>query len=130
MTSLEGFEVIARGVKVTRLMTEFYMLSLHVTSRIKVAKCEVTNIGKLRNPKILLGTCWAIHNDPKQHPDHRRFDPTRYIHDQSTAVESANHPDLTKRDQFGFGTGCRVCEGNAFCKTVLVPGHIASPMGL
>ncbi|EMD69700.1 hypothetical protein COCSADRAFT_76274 [Bipolaris sorokiniana ND90Pr] len=59
----------------------------------------------------VLPNSWAIHNDPKRHPDPRRFDPTRYIHDQSTAAESANNPDPTKRDHFGFGAGRRVCQG-------------------
>lgn len=49
--------------------------------------------------------------DPKRHPDPRRFDPTRYAHDNQTAAEAANNPDATKRDQFIFGAGRRLCQG-------------------
>jgi cytochrome P450 len=54
---------------------------------------------------------WAIHMDPKRHPDPRRFDPARYIDDKQTAAEAANNPDAAKRDHFVFGAGRRVCQG-------------------
>ena len=54
---------------------------------------------------------WAIHNDAKRHPDPRRFDPARYAHDQQSAVEAANNSDPSKRDNFVFGNGRRICQG-------------------
>ncbi|KAF9694650.1 hypothetical protein EKO04_007644 [Ascochyta lentis] len=54
---------------------------------------------------------WAVHMDPKRHPDPRRFDPARYVHDCQTAAESANNPDASKRDHFVFGAGRRLCQG-------------------
>lgn len=54
---------------------------------------------------------WAIHMDPKRHSDPRRFNPARYIEDNQTAFESANNPDPSKRDQFVFGAGRRLCQG-------------------
>jgi cytochrome P450 len=54
---------------------------------------------------------WTIHNDPKRHPDPRRFDPQRYSHDTQTAAEAANNSDAAKRDHFLFGAGRRLCQG-------------------
>lgn len=54
---------------------------------------------------------WAIHNDSKRHPDPRRFDPSRWAHDNQTSVEAANNPDASKRDHFLFGAGRRLCQG-------------------
>ncbi|KAJ4340770.1 hypothetical protein N0V95_007412 [Ascochyta clinopodiicola] len=54
---------------------------------------------------------WAVHMDPKRHPDPRRFDPSRYFHDHQTAAESAGNPDASKRDHFVFGAGRRLCQG-------------------
>lgn len=54
---------------------------------------------------------WAVHMDPKRHPDPRRFDPARYIDDHQTAAEAANNPDASKRDHFVFGAGRRLCQG-------------------
>ncbi|KAK5626996.1 hypothetical protein RRF57_002711 [Xylaria bambusicola] len=54
---------------------------------------------------------WAIHNDPSRHPDPRRFDPSRWIHNTQTSAESANNADASKRDQFVFGAGRRLCQG-------------------
>ncbi|KAI8951132.1 cytochrome P450 [Xylaria longipes] len=54
---------------------------------------------------------WAIHNDPKRHPNPRQFDPERYIDDNQTSVDSASNPDVTKRDHFAFGAGRRRCQG-------------------
>ncbi|RYC64326.1 hypothetical protein CHU98_g1868 [Xylaria longipes] len=53
---------------------------------------------------------WAIHNDPKRHPNPRQFDPERYIDDNQTSVDSASNPDVTKRDHFAFGAGRRRCQ--------------------
>jgi len=54
---------------------------------------------------------WAIHMDPNRHPNPRDFDPSRYAEDFQTASEAASNPDATKRDQFVFGAGRRVCQG-------------------
>jgi cytochrome P450 len=54
---------------------------------------------------------WAIHMDPKRHPDPRRFDPARYANDHQTAAEAANNADASKRDHFVFGAGRRLCQG-------------------
>ncbi|KAF2708823.1 cytochrome P450 [Pleomassaria siparia CBS 279.74] len=54
---------------------------------------------------------WAVHMDPKRHPNPRRFDPSRYKDDHQTAAEAANNADATKRDQFVFGAGRRLCQG-------------------
>ncbi|KAF1914656.1 cytochrome P450 [Ampelomyces quisqualis] len=54
---------------------------------------------------------WAVHMDPKRHPDPRRFDPARYAHDNQTAAEAANNADASKRDHFVFGAGRRLCQG-------------------
>lgn len=54
---------------------------------------------------------WGIHMDPKRHADPRRFDPARYIDDHQTAHESATNSDASKRDQFVFGAGRRLCQG-------------------
>jgi cytochrome P450 len=54
---------------------------------------------------------WAVHMDPKRHPDPRRFDPTRYADDYQTAAQAANNPDASKRDHFVFGAGRRLCQG-------------------
>ncbi|KAI5922679.1 cytochrome P450 [Camillea tinctor] len=54
---------------------------------------------------------WAVQNDPKRHPNPRRFDPTRWAHDSQTSVEAATNRDATKRDHFVFGAGRRLCQG-------------------
>ena len=59
----------------------------------------------------LMWNLWAVHMDPKRHPDPRRFDPTRYMHDKQTAAEAANNPDPAQRDHYVFGAGRRVCQG-------------------
>ncbi|KAI1146431.1 cytochrome P450 [Nemania diffusa] len=54
---------------------------------------------------------WAIHNDPSRHPDPRRFDPSRWAHDNQTSAGAAINGDASKRDQFVFGAGRRLCQG-------------------
>jgi len=54
---------------------------------------------------------WAIHMDPNRHPNPRAFDPSRYADDFQTASEATSNPDASKRDQFVFGAGRRVCQG-------------------
>jgi cytochrome P450 len=59
----------------------------------------------------VLWNVWAIHMDPKRHPDPRRFNPARYANDHQIAAEAANNPDASKRDHFVFGAGRRLCQG-------------------
>ncbi|WQF79469.1 Putative cytochrome P450 [Colletotrichum destructivum] len=54
---------------------------------------------------------WAVHNDPKRHPNPRQFDPLRYIDDKQTSIDASNNPDATRRDHFVFGAGRRKCQG-------------------
>ncbi|RYP78222.1 hypothetical protein DL771_000699 [Monosporascus sp. 5C6A] len=54
---------------------------------------------------------WAIQNDPERHPDPRRFDPSRWAGDDQTSADAAINPDVTKRDNFVFGAGRRICQG-------------------
>lgn len=51
----------------------------------------------------------ALHNDPERYPNPRRFDPSRWAHDDSTSYESATKEEVGKRDHFGFGFGRRMC---------------------
>ena len=49
--------------------------------------------------------------DENRHPNPRTFDPVRYADDLQTAGEAAANPDPSKRDQFVFGAGRRICQG-------------------
>jgi len=59
----------------------------------------------------VLNNVWAIHMDPKRHPDPRSFQAERYLHDTLSLYDSAANPDGTKRDTFTFGAGRRICQG-------------------
>ncbi|MCJ1364843.1 hypothetical protein MMC16_003960 [Acarospora aff. strigata] len=59
----------------------------------------------------VINNVYAIHMDPKRHPQPRRFDPDRYKADFQSLAESATNPDVSKRDQFVFGAGRRICQG-------------------
>ena len=48
--------------------------------------------------------------DPKRSPDPRRFNPDRFANDSSTLYQSATG-DATKRDNYVFGAGRRMCQG-------------------
>ncbi|KAI0555779.1 cytochrome P450 [Xylaria curta] len=54
---------------------------------------------------------WSIHMDPVRYPQPRVFNPARFDGDLTSASESANLADGTKRDHFGFGAGRRICPG-------------------
>ncbi|KAI0451231.1 cytochrome P450 [Xylaria acuta] len=54
---------------------------------------------------------WTLHNDASRHSEPRRFDPSRWAHDSQTSAEAANNRDASKRDQFVFGAGRRLCQG-------------------
>ncbi|CAI4218398.1 unnamed protein product [Parascedosporium putredinis] len=59
----------------------------------------------------VMNNVWAINMDPERHPDPRRFDPERYINDHQSLADAAANPDPSKRDQFTFGAGRRICPG-------------------
>ncbi|ROT34502.1 cytochrome P450 family protein [Sodiomyces alkalinus F11] len=59
----------------------------------------------------VMNNVWAIHMDPNRHPDPRRFDPERYVNDHQSLGDAAANPDASKRDQFTFGAGRRICPG-------------------
>jgi cytochrome P450 len=59
----------------------------------------------------VINNVWGIHMDPKRHPEPRRFIPERYENDTQSLLDAANNPDPTKRDQFSFGAGRRICPG-------------------
>lgn len=48
--------------------------------------------------------------DPKRSPDPRQFKPERFVDDHTTLYQSATG-DVTKRDNFVFGAGRRLCQG-------------------
>ncbi|KAL9107790.1 MAG: hypothetical protein Q9187_008378 [Circinaria calcarea] len=54
---------------------------------------------------------YSIHMDPKRYPQPRAFDPDRYKDDFQTLADSATNPDPSKRDQYTFGAGRRICQG-------------------
>ncbi|ETR99696.1 putative cytochrome P450 [Trichoderma reesei RUT C-30] len=59
----------------------------------------------------LILNVWAIHNDPKRHPDPRRYNPARWAGDNQNSAQAAVNPDPAKRDHFVFGAGRRLCQG-------------------
>ncbi|KAF5867860.1 putative cytochrome p450 protein [Botrytis fragariae] len=63
-----------------------------------------------KNAEIIFNV-WTIHNDPQRHHNPRRFDPSRWSHDNQTSAEAATNPDVTKRDHFVYGAGRRLCQG-------------------
>lgn len=59
----------------------------------------------------VMNNVWGINMDPVRHPEPRKFIPERYQHDRQTLADAAANPDGTKRDQFTFGAGRRICPG-------------------
>jgi hypothetical protein len=53
----------------------------------------------------------GIHRDAKRYPNPDEFDPSRYANDFLSLADSTMSPDVSKRDQFNFGAGRRVCQG-------------------
>lgn len=49
--------------------------------------------------------------DPKRHPNPTVFDPERYVDDNTNSLESSQQRDVSKRDNFLFGVGRRICQG-------------------
>jgi cytochrome P450 len=69
--------------------------------------------GGYRIPKGagVMNNVWSIHMDPKRHLNPRLFDPERYKDDTQSLADAAANADATKRDQFTFGAGRRICPG-------------------
>ncbi|KAH8161465.1 hypothetical protein CIB48_g6781 [Xylaria polymorpha] len=61
-------------------------------------------------PTAILGIPHATIRDD-EYLEPRRFDPNRWAHDNQTSAEAAKNKDASKRDQFGFGAGRRLCQG-------------------
>lgn len=59
----------------------------------------------------VLNNVYTINMDAKRFPEPRRFNPDRYKDDFQSLYEAASNPDASKRDQFTFGAGRRICPG-------------------
>lgn len=59
----------------------------------------------------IVNNVYTINMDPKRFLEPRRFNPERYMNDFQTFAEAAANPDASKRDQFTFGAGRRICPG-------------------
>lgn len=59
----------------------------------------------------VMNNAWAINMDPTRAPEPRKFNPDRHVNDRLSLYDSASNPDGTKRDQFTFGAGRRICPG-------------------
>ncbi|KAH7159405.1 cytochrome P450 [Dactylonectria estremocensis] len=58
----------------------------------------------------VINNVWSIHMDEKRSPNPRVFNPDRFKGDNTTLYQSAVG-DVTKRDNFVFGAGRRLCQG-------------------
>lgn len=59
----------------------------------------------------VMNNVWTINMDPKRAPNPRKFDPTRHLNEPQSLSESVANPDPSRREQFTFGAGRRVCPG-------------------
>ncbi|KFY21112.1 hypothetical protein V491_03152 [Pseudogymnoascus sp. VKM F-3775] len=59
----------------------------------------------------VMNNVYTINMDPVRFPNPRQFQPERYAEDFQSLGESAANPDASKRDQFTFGAGRRICPG-------------------
>ncbi|KAH8906486.1 putative cytochrome P450 [Coniochaeta sp. PMI_546] len=59
----------------------------------------------------VMNNVWSIHMDPSRHPEPRKFNPDRYRDDRQSLADAAANPEASKRDQFTFGAGRRICPG-------------------
>lgn len=66
---------------------------------------------RLPKDAIVLLNIFTIHRDPSRYSNPARFQPERFLGDNTTAAESFAQPDVSLRDHFGFGSGRRVCAG-------------------
>ena len=53
----------------------------------------------------------ALHMDPERNPNPRDFNPSRFTNDFRTEFEAATSSDASKRNNFIFGAGRRLCQG-------------------
>ncbi|KAK5162733.1 uncharacterized protein LTR77_011216 [Saxophila tyrrhenica] len=58
----------------------------------------------------VINNVWAIHMDDKRSPSPRTFNPDRFADDTRTLYESATG-EASKRDNYVFGAGRRLCQG-------------------
>lgn len=70
----------------------------------------------------VVNNVWAINMDPQRHPEPRRFNPDRYIDDHQSLADAAANGDVSKRDQFTFGAGRRICPGTHVAERSLFLG--------
>lgn len=66
---------------------------------------------KIPKGATVVYNAWGVHMDPRRHDNPRAFNPSRYLHDLTNSMESAQIPDVSQRDHFSFGAGRRVCQG-------------------
>jgi cytochrome P450 len=59
----------------------------------------------------VMNNAWAINMDPTRAPGPRKFNPDRHVDDHLSLYDSASQSDGTKRDQYTFGAGRRICPG-------------------
>jgi hypothetical protein len=59
----------------------------------------------------VMNNAWAINMDPTRAPEPRKFNPDRHVDDHLSLYDSASQSDGTKRDQYTFGAGRRICPG-------------------
>ena len=72
---------------------------------------DVYNGYKIPKGASIVLNIWSIHRDPERYSRPERFEPQRFLGDDTHAAESANLADVTQRDHFGFGAGRRLCPG-------------------
>jgi hypothetical protein len=60
--------------------------------------------------------------DAQRHPEPRRFNPDRYDGDRQSLADAAANGDVSKRDQFTFGAGRRICPGTHVAERSLFLG--------
>lgn len=59
----------------------------------------------------ILNNVYSINMDPVRFPNPREFQPERYKDDFQSLHEAASNHDASKRDQYTFGEGRRICPG-------------------
>lgn len=59
----------------------------------------------------VMNNVWGINMDEKRSPNPRQFNPERFINDSQSLAEAAANSEASKRDQFTFGAGRRICPG-------------------
>ncbi|KZT73750.1 cytochrome P450 [Daedalea quercina L-15889] len=92
--------------EVERCHNPFWLGTPHVASE------DFTYQGQYipKDTVVILNT-YSMHHDPERHVDPDKFEPERYIHDNTNNTESANLTNPYKRDHWMFGAGRRICPG-------------------